>query len=271
MKAAIDIGSNSVRLGINGTKRSVITKLADGIATTGRLSPSGVKATLDAVCSFVKDAEGADIKIFATEAVRRAADGKEFTAELARLTGHEVIVLSAEQEAACALKGAKKPSGAVSVCDLGGGSMELISAKDGINPDYIKSLPLGVVVLKNMFDGDYRKAIDAAPALVEQYGETKNYPLVMIGGSACSLAAAALDLPYYDGSKVNGTYISSAMLDDMMPMLLSPKLAVFRPVCAKRADTLPYGAIIIQALLNKLGLDGFTVSDGDNLDAMIDA
>ena len=77
------------------------------------------------------------------------------------------------------------------------------------------------------------------------------------------------NLRCYDKTAVNGAYISAARLDELMPMLLSPKLSVFRPVCAKRADTLPYGAIIIQAMLNHIGARGFYVSDSDNLDAAL--
>lgn len=275
MRAAIDVGSNSVRLGLSdGEKYSTITKLADGLNASGALSRDGAERSLRAISEYVKKAtdtgcRACDIKIFATEAVRRARDGALFCDKVKTATGISVTVLSPEDEARYALLGAKKPSGAVSVCDLGGGSMELISSFDGVTPEYVKSLPLGVVVLKNTFDGDYRKAIDAAPALVAEYGETKNYPLVMIGGSACSIAAAEKNLRCYDKTAVNGAYISAARLDELMPILLSPKLSVFRPVCAKRADTLPYGAIIIQALLNHIGARGFYVSDSDNLDAAL--
>ena len=55
----------------------------------------------------------------------------------------------------------------------------------------------------------------------------------------------------------------------LMPMLLSPKLALFRPVCQKRADTVPYGAIVIQALLNRLGATEFYVSNASNLEAVL--
>ncbi len=271
MKAAIDIGSNSIRiLKSDGTKRSVITKLADGIETTGKLSKSGVAATLDALAEFAvlcRDCE--NICVFATEAVRRASDGDEFCAAVKLRTGMTVTVLSGEQEAELALRGAKKPNGAITVCDLGGGSMEIVSAADGRTPEYIKSLPLGVVVLKNRYRGDYRRAIDEMPNLLADYGELKSYPLAVMGGSACAIAAGILDLHVYDANRINGAYITARELDDAMPMLLSTELATLRPVCAKRADTIPYGAITIQALVNYIGVDGFYVSDSGNLEGII--
>lgn len=271
MNAAIDIGSNSVRLlTSDGVKRSVITKLADGIETTGKLSPAGVKATLDALAEFSAPCRGAErTLVFATEAVRRASDGDEFCAAVKLRTGMAVTVLSGAQEAEYALRGAKKPNGAVTVCDLGGGSMEIISAADGRTPEYIKSLPLGVVVLKNKFKGDYRSAIDGMPELIDEYGAIEPYPLAVMGGSACAIAAGILNLKVYDADKINGAFISARELDDAMPMLLSPELATLRPVCRKRADTIPYGAITIQALINHIGVDGFYVSDSGNLEAAL--
>lgn len=270
MIAAIDIGSNSVRLAFsNGTVRSHITKLADGIEKSGALSPLGVAATVDALKEYAAETANCErVTVFATEAVRRATDGALFCRAVKQQTGLDVIVLSPEQEAMLALRGAIKPNGAVTVCDLGGGSMELVCSSDGVTPEYVKSLPLGVVVLKNKFDGDFRHAIDEAPTLLAEYGKVPAYPLVISGGSACAIAAGILGLKVYDKAAVS-TRFTARELDDCMPMFLSPKLATFRPVCAKRADTIPYGAIIIQALLNYVGATEFYVSDAGNLDAVI--
>ncbi|MDE7464561.1 MAG: hypothetical protein K2M48_05985 [Clostridiales bacterium] len=271
MRAAIDIGSNSVRLArSDGKTFSEITKLADGIEATGALSLVGVAATLDVIKRYANMCKDCDrVDVFATEAVRRATDGSAFCAEVLKTSGLTVRILSGEEEAKLALCGAVKPKGKVCVCDLGGGSMELISSRDGVTPEYIKSLPLGVVVLKNRFRGDFRAAIDGAPALVADYGKVPRYPLVVIGGSACAIAAAHLNLNVYDKARIDGATITAAELDGMLPMLMSKDLPVFRPLCAKRADTLPYGAIIIGALLNHLGLDRFTVSDSGNLAAAL--
>ncbi len=272
MRAAIDIGSNSIRLALSdGTGRSTITKLADGIDRTGKLSPVGISATLDALREYAKvcRAAGCDsITVFATEAVRRAADGAQFCAAVKAEINLDVLILSAEQEARLALAGATKPNGAITVCDLGGGSLEVICSEDGKTPSYVKSLPLGVVVMKNKFNGDYRRAIDELPTLLREYGTVPAYPVVITGGSACTIAACMLNLKIYDKNKVSSRF-TAKQLDDFMPMLLSPKLALFRPVCQKRADTVPYGAIVIQALLNRLGATEFYVSDASNLEAVL--
>ena len=272
MKAAIDIGSNSIRLLIEGGKtRSVITKLADGLDANGTLSANGVERTVDALMSFAEECRKNgvdDLFAFATEAVRKARDGEIFCKTVKERTGIDITVLSPEAEAELALAGTDKPHGEVTVCDLGGGSLEVISSPNGTTPDYIKSLPLGVVVLKNRYDGDYRKAINEMPSHVQQYSPAHGRPVVLSGGSACALAAGMLGLKIYDKKAVT-TKFRTEQLDDFMPIVLSRDLALFRPVCAKRADTLPYGAIVLQALLNRLGATEFYVSDAGNLEAAI--
>lgn len=273
MLAAIDIGSNSLRLALpDGTVRSVITKLADGVQYTGKLSPEGFARSVEVINEFKTQAEQAganEIVIFATEAVRRAADGVEFCKAVKERTGLDIKILSGETEAALALAGVKKPSGAVTVCDLGGGSLEVISSADGKTPDYIKSLQLGVVVLKNDYNGDYRKAIDEMPKRVAQFGEVpSDRTVVLAGGSACTMAAGMLNLKVYDKAAVSARF-TTAQLDDCMPIFLSSELSTLRPVCARRADTLPYGVIMIQSLLNYLGVTEFYVSDSSNLEAVM--
>ncbi|MDE5562469.1 MAG: hypothetical protein K2J01_02850 [Clostridiales bacterium] len=275
MRAAIDIGSNSVRLALSdGTTTSQITQLAFGIQNSGTLSPVGVTATIDALKQFkaICDERGVtDIFVFATEAVRRAKDGDEFCKNVKAATGLTVNVLSGIQEAELALKGTTKPDGPVTVCDLGGGSLEIISSFDGKKPDYITSLPLGVVVLKSMFNGDYRRAIDEMPRmLTECCSVPRNYTVVLCGGSACNIAAAMLNLKVYDKNAVS-TKFTAKQLDDVMPILLSKRLPVLRPICTKRADTLPYGAILFQTLLNYLGAVEFYVSDASNLEAILNS
>lgn len=270
-RAAIDIGSNSVRLALSdGTVLSVITKLADGIERSGRLSESGVKATVAALARFAEECGDCErVTAFATEAVRRAADGAEFCAAVKATTGLDVTVISPEEEARLALVGATKPNGAVTVCDLGGGSMELISSADGATVEYAKSLPLGVVVLKNKYGGDYRRLTDDVPELLKGYGKVASYPLVLSGGSACAIAAGLLNLAVYDKTEIDGAHFTARRLDDFMPILLSPKLAVLRPVCARRADTIPYGAIALRALIGYTGATDFYVSDSGNLQAVL--
>ena len=218
MRAAIDIGSNSVRLSTSdGTKRSKITKLADGIESTGRLSPAGVNATIELLKEYKALSDGAaEIIAFGTEALRRAADGNDFCNRVKEEVGLQIKIVEKSVEARMALYGATKPIGPCTVCDLGGGSMEVICARDGVNPEYEMSLPLGVVVLKNKYNGDYASLSRDAQRLVGDYGAVPSYPLTVMGGSATTIAAAMQNLPFYDGTKVNGSTVTLKELDEFM-------------------------------------------------------
>ena len=72
MKAVIDVGSNSVRLllqSTTGEKFIKITKLAEGLNATGKLSDVAIKRTVSAVAFFKEKAiecNAESINIFAT-------------------------------------------------------------------------------------------------------------------------------------------------------------------------------------------------------------
>ena len=49
-KAAVDIGSNSIRyLGPNGERRLITTRLAENIISTGKLSDAAIERSIDAL------------------------------------------------------------------------------------------------------------------------------------------------------------------------------------------------------------------------------
>ncbi|MCL2371073.1 MAG: hypothetical protein FWC80_07605, partial [Firmicutes bacterium] len=107
--ALIDIGSNSVKLGVYiGAHTSFVpqniitTGLGEGLASTGTLSNGAIDRTFDAVLKLYNDAtnQKADkIIIFATEAVRAARNGNVFVSRVYDATGLEIDVISGEQEA----------------------------------------------------------------------------------------------------------------------------------------------------------------------------
>ncbi|MBA3048064.1 MAG: Ppx/GppA family phosphatase, partial [Brevundimonas sp.] len=138
--AAIDIGSNSVRLVLYRLEgraiwtvfnEKVLAGLGRDLATTGRLSVEGAAQALTALKRFAAVIEGvqpAHTFVAATAAVREAADGREFCDRVAAETGLRIRVLSGEEEARYAalgvLAGAPQATGVVG--DLGGASLELV-------------------------------------------------------------------------------------------------------------------------------------------------
>src|SRR5438477_2752202 len=164
--AAIDIGSNSVRLKIarlaGHRLREIVedrevTRLGESVFRSGFLSPEAMENTIKVLRRFHRTVqrEGADVvRVVATSALRDARNSRAFVEWVRSATGWKVEIISGLEEArlihlglVSSLRVSVSP---VLMIDLGGGSCELtISSKNHIR-DTI-SLPLGAVRLTNEF------------------------------------------------------------------------------------------------------------------------
>jgi exopolyphosphatase/guanosine-5'-triphosphate,3'-diphosphate pyrophosphatase len=168
----LDVGSNSVRLVVfDGAARSpayfynekIMCALGDGLAETGRLNPRGRKRALAALERFAALARGMNLPpltAVATAAVREAADGAEFCAEVLEKTGIVLHIIPGEEEARLSAQGVLLgwPGSYGTVCDIGGSSMELADLSNGRIGARITS-PLGPLKLKEVKGG--QKALTA--------------------------------------------------------------------------------------------------------------
>ena len=110
--AAIDIGSNSVRLMVaeplRGGNYRILdeerepTRLGRTLSSTGTLDKEAVELTLAALRRFNQITAGyqvAELRTIATCAVREAANGPEFCRRVKEEVGLDVDVISSDQEA----------------------------------------------------------------------------------------------------------------------------------------------------------------------------
>ncbi len=167
-RAVIDIGTNTVKLLVADVAASHInpvaakdktTRLGEGVDRTGWLSMKAIERTVATVDEFVAVARqlgAADIRAFATSAVRDAANPQDFLAACPL----PVEVISGQREADLIFRGvtsdpdwAGKP---LLVLDVGGGSAELVRGQDGRVEEW-KSLPLGAVRLLEQFGDDFAR------------------------------------------------------------------------------------------------------------------
>jgi|AGTN01.3.fsa_nt_gi Exopolyphosphatase len=203
----LDIGSNSVRLMISEDGKTLYkkidtTRLSEGLALTGKISEEAAGRTLAAIGNFQKEAQnsGAPLYAFATEAVRSAENGREFAAEIKKRFDIEVDVISGEREAEYGFSGAYT-GGKAAIFDIGGASVEVMCGDEsGIK--YLKSLPLGVLRIRDLF-GEDRERIDAyLGERFKAFGPLPYYESVTgIGGTPSTLAAIELSLEPYDPKK----------------------------------------------------------------------
>jgi exopolyphosphatase / guanosine-5'-triphosphate,3'-diphosphate pyrophosphatase len=297
VRAAVDVGSNSVRLlvvdgdGRELDRRVVVTRLAAGVDETGRLDDAAIARTL-AVLDEYRDvwrARSADhVRIAATSAVRDAGDRDRFAEAVRARTGVALEVLSGAEEAALALAGAigsVDVAGPVAVVDVGGGSTEIIIDSDGPTS---ASVQLGAVRLTERYlldDPPSAHQIDAAAAqiglcldealerLVEQGASLADVrSMVAVAGTATTLAALALGIEAYDRERVHGSRLDRATLAWLTARLLStdaPGRRRLGPIQPGREGVIHAGAMILLAVLERAPVEVMTVSELDGLDALV--
>src|ERR1700691_423250 len=164
--AAIDIGSNSVRLKIArlhaGRLKEIhedreVTRLGEGVFSGGLLSPEAMSETVRVLRRFHRATQecGTDsVKVVATAALRDARNSRAFLEWVRSTTRWTIEIISGLEEARLIHLGIVSASrlgaGNVLMLDLGGGSCELTVSRDGHLRDTV-SLPLGAVRLTSEF------------------------------------------------------------------------------------------------------------------------
>ena len=284
MSAIIDIGSNSVRLmlwadGKTLYKRVNTTRLGEGLAKTGMLSQVAIERTALAVAEFVAEAEAeivgdklaGGIHIFATAAVRSAANGAEFCARVKALCGLGVDVVSGEIEALLGLNGALGTSDG-GIIDIGGASTEIILRQEG-KINFSVSLNVGAV---RLFDScrdnpdSLRQEIERALLPLQNLRFIEK--MYAIGGTATTLASVKLELKEYDGEKIQDCPLSLSEVEKIAEELLS-KTAEERKEMAgmdiRRADIIAGGALLLFEIMKKLSIERIYTSDRDNLEGYL--
>ncbi len=197
----VDVGSNSVRLVVfDGAARSpayfynekVMAGLGKGMAETGRLNPEGRVRALAALTRFklLADAMGiSPLSTVATAAVRDAADGPEFRAEVEAATGLRLWVVDGREEARLSAQGVLLgwPRATGLVCDIGGSSMELAEVAEG-RIGRRETSQLGPLKLQDLAKKDRKAAIaSGVEALAAAVGKPAD-PLFLVGGSWRAIA-----------------------------------------------------------------------------------
>jgi exopolyphosphatase/guanosine-5'-triphosphate,3'-diphosphate pyrophosphatase len=273
----IDVGSNSVRLVIYRLDgRSIWTLynekalagLGRDLPATGRLSPQGVEIALTAIRRFRALLDGwraEDVTAAATAAVREAADGPAFLKRVRDETGLTVRVLSGEEEAHYAAMGviAGEPDAEGVVGDLGGSSLELIRLV-GQSPDDGATLPLGPFALgaPRTLDIDRtRRLIDAALAPHKARFATRNFHAV--GGAWRNLALFHMELADYPLRVAHQYEMSRSDALDVSRLVArqsKASLERMQGLSKKRVETLPYSAVVLEALIERLGVQRVVIS-----------
>ena len=164
--AAVDIGSNSVRLKIarltRGRLRAIhedreVTRLGEGVFRSGFLTPESMAETVKVLRRFHRATQQVvtdPVRVVATSALRDARNSQAFLEWVRSATGWKVEIISGLEEARLIHLGLvsnlRVDSSPALMMDLGGGSCELTVSGRGHIRDTV-SLPLGAVRLTDEF------------------------------------------------------------------------------------------------------------------------
>jgi exopolyphosphatase/guanosine-5'-triphosphate,3'-diphosphate pyrophosphatase len=276
--AVIDVGSNSVRLVIyrlDGRaiwtvyNEKALAGLGRDLPSTGRLSPEGVEIALIAIRRFRALLDGwraEDVTAAATAAVREAADGPAFLKRVREETGLSVRILSGEEEARYAALGviAGQPDAQGVVGDLGGSSLELVRLGAAASPEDGATLPLGPFALgaPRPLDADRtRRIIEGALAPHAARFATRHFHAV--GGAWRNLALFQMELANYPLHVAHQYEMSRAEALEVSRLVARQSrgsLERMQGLSKKRIETLPYSAVVLEALIENLGVERVTIS-----------
>jgi exopolyphosphatase/guanosine-5'-triphosphate,3'-diphosphate pyrophosphatase len=286
--AVIDLGSNSWRLVVyryvpggwwrrTGRLQEQV-RIAEGLAGSGRLGRAAIARGLETLDLFARYARargiGADrLDAVATSAVRDAANRDELLTPARTLTGFDIRVLTAEEEARCAYLAAVNSTTLTdgAVLDLGGGSLQLVAVRDRLAGAF-GSWPLGAVrVTERLLPGGgpvSRKELKRARAAVQEELASAGWlgesgpRLVAVGGAVRALAAADQRGRGLDAAGIQGHVLGAERLRRLVVELASvPAPARALPgIKPARADIILAAALVLDAVVDLGGFDGIEVT-----------
>lgn len=276
--AAVDLGSNSVHLLVAAIHGHQLRPLADESVFLGLGTTVDTQAHLGAAARadltrelqrYVERARALDAErttLLGTEPIRRAGDAVRIVAEVEAATGIPLDVLSHEEEAYLTLigvTGGQQVGAETLVVDIGGGSSEFCAVAPGgiaraaglqlgsgrLTARFATSDPpdaAAVAAMRVAADAAVTRSLDVGPA-----------DLVAVGGTASNLLKLAID-------GAEAPVLTRSGVDRAVATLMSmPSAEVTERyfINPKRGPLLLAGAVIVEALMRRYGVDAMRVSE----------
>ncbi|MGV9244588.1 Ppx/GppA phosphatase family protein [Streptomyces sp. NPDC003710] len=304
--AAVDCGTNSIRLLVADAdprtgelaeldRRMTIVRLGQGVDRTGRLAPEALERTFAACREYadvIKGYGAERLRFVATSASRDAENRDEFVRGVLDILGVEPEVISGDQEAEFSFTGATKElmgredlARPYLVVDIGGGSTEFVVGEDHVRA--ARSVDIGCVrmterhLVRHGVVGDpptgeqiaaIRSDIEGALDEVERTVPLREaHTLVGLAGSVTTVSAIAQDLPEYDSARIHHSRISLDRVREITEWLLGSthaERAAIPSMHPGRVDVIGAGALVLLAIMERIGAREAVVSEHDILDGI---
>jgi exopolyphosphatase/guanosine-5'-triphosphate,3'-diphosphate pyrophosphatase len=291
---AVDCGTNSIRLLIadratelvDVVREMRIVRLGEGVDRTGVLSSAALERTREALVAYAElcSEHGVEaLRMVATSATRDAANSADFVAMVEQVLGVSPDVITGDEEAALSFVGATRGLSAPApfvVLDIGGGSTELVVGTSSVEAAY--SMDVGCVRLteRRLHDDpptaaqvsaardDITAALDVALSRVPV---DSTGTAIGLAGSVTTVAAIAMGLEAYDPERLHHSRITRSQVRDVTTRLLAmtraerAALPVMHP---GRVDVIGAGALVLDTVMSRIGIEELLVSETDILDGI---
>jgi len=291
--AAIGIGSNSLRMLVAEIEDGQIVRskryrkglrVFAALDADKNISPEMIRDACDSVLDFKTEAnrEGAEtIHLFATSAVRDAANQLSLIESLRCNTGLDLDVCSGDEEAALSFWGAAGAT-KTGMIDIGGGSTELAVGQAKSIDDAV-SLQMGAVRLFRMKPiasfADACQVVRLASDIIQPvckrfYCSDPGMEWVGVGGTFTTCAAIVQRIPWEQREKIHHFVMSQdsikAAIAFIAPMPLEERLKL-NCLQPQRADIVVHGMAILLACMQMLNIPEIKVSEHGNLEGYLKA
>ncbi|MCY0927216.1 Ppx/GppA phosphatase family protein [Streptomyces sp. H27-H1] len=304
--AAVDCGTNSIRLLVADCdpstgelieldRRMIVVRLGQGVDKTGRLAPEALERTFAACREYaavIKELGAERVRFVATSASRDAENRDEFVRGVLDILGVEPEVITGDQEAEFSFTGATgELTGRTDlerpflVVDIGGGSTEFVVGAEHVRA--ARSVDVGCVRMTERHltvDGvvtdppteaqvaavraDIEAGLDLAAETVPLAGART---LVGLAGSVTTVAAIALGLEEYDSAAIHHSripYETVREISERMLTLTHAERAAIPVMHPGRVDVIGAGALVLLAIMERVGASEVVVSEHDILDGI---
>src|SRR3954454_18847438 len=289
--AAIDIGTNSLHMIVVQVRSDFSFEVIDREKEMVRLGAGGLDGraltaeamhtALRVLSKFRRLAESHrvdEIVAVATSAVREAENGGEFLKAIAAQTGIRARVISGTEEARlihlAAVYGVGLPGETAVVVDIGGGSVE-VTHGSGSTVDAGRSFKLGVIRLTERFvksdpiePRDERKLERHIEEELEEYLTeivTSGFDRVIgTSGTILSLGAVAAAQENGAAAPLRNRRVSAKQLRRVRKTITAldlEKRVRVPGLDPRRADIAVAGAVLLDAILRRLGATEITLCD----------
>jgi exopolyphosphatase/guanosine-5'-triphosphate,3'-diphosphate pyrophosphatase len=264
----IDAGANTLRLLVAREKRGALSRLCEErerlglgeeIERLGYLSEATL-ARVGAVAAAQAERARAlrcdRLEVLVTSPGRQSGNSVELRATLERATGAPVRLLSGEEEGELgylgAVSGFRKLPKSVAVCDVGGGSTQVVVGTPAGGVAWARSFDIGSLRLT-------RRSLDGDPASKKSVAAARDEAAEALQGLVPPAAKAALAVggSARAAAKIVGECLGADELDRAVALLSARRrsdIATRFRIAPQRAETLLAGVLILAEVQRRLGV-----------------